>query len=81
MCPVRHIALRRFHRNSTVLFELCKAEATPEAPVGEGTDQQQGQQANDTKELMRLSEALEEVDALRVSVQSRDAALQAQVGP
>eukprot|EP00904_Undaria_pinnatifida_P008105 jgi/Undpi1/4424/HiC_scaffold_17.g07779.m1 len=31
-----------------------------------------------TRELMRLSEALEEADALRVSVRSRDAALQAQ---
>lgn len=53
--------------------------------MGEGEDpqlkqqkQQQEQQAG-TEELMRLSEALEEVDALRVSVQSRDAALQAQV--
>lgn len=30
-------------------------------------------------DLVRLSEALEEADALRVSVRSRDAALQAQV--
>ncbi|CAM9236064.1 unnamed protein product [Ectocarpus sp. 6 AP-2014] len=40
---------------------------------GGDTDQQAS-----TRELMRLSEALEEVDALRVSVRSRDAALQAQ---
>ncbi|CAM9887483.1 unnamed protein product [Ectocarpus sp. 12 AP-2014] len=46
-----------------------------EGKVGGGGDTDQ--QAS-TKELMRLSEALEEVDALRVSVRSRDAALQAQ---
>ncbi|CAM9355445.1 unnamed protein product, partial [Laminaria digitata] len=42
---------------------------------GEGGE---GRVEQSTTELMRLSEALEEADALRVSVRSRDAALQAQ---
>ncbi|CAM9400201.1 unnamed protein product [Ectocarpus fasciculatus] len=45
---------------------------------GGGTNGEAHEQQASTNELMRLSEALEEVDALRVSVRSRDAALQAQ---
>ena len=42
--------------------------------VGKGDGQKQS-----TEELMKLSDALEEADALRVAVSSRDAALRAQV--
>ena len=42
--------------------------------VGQGGGQKQS-----TEELMQLSDALEEADALRVAVSSRDAALRAQV--
>ena len=52
----------------------------PEAEAGAGEREGGGDgQEQSTRELMRLSEALEEADALRVSVRSRDAALQAQV--
>lgn len=54
---------------------------TCEGGGGGGTNGEAHEQQASTKELMRLSEALEEVDALRVSVRSRDAALQAQVRP
>lgn len=47
------------------------------ASSGKGDSGEEHEQS--TVEMMRLSEALEEVDALRVHVQSRDAALQAQV--
>ncbi|CAM9301781.1 unnamed protein product [Ectocarpus sp. 13 AM-2016] len=53
--------------------ERSRVELEGQVGGGGDTDQQAS-----TKELMRLSEALEEVDALRVSVRSRDAALQAQ---
>eukprot|EP00903_Cladosiphon_okamuranus_P009871 g9377.t1 len=57
----------------------AQADAAPEDTVNEGANPKQEQQAGGTEGLMGLSEALEEVDALRVSVQSRDAALQAQM--
>ncbi|CBN77511.1 conserved unknown protein [Ectocarpus siliculosus] len=53
--------------------ERSRVELEGQGGGGGDTDQQAS-----TRELMRLSEALEEVDALRVSVRSRDAALQAQ---
>ncbi|CAM9773130.1 unnamed protein product, partial [Ectocarpus sp. 8 AP-2014] len=53
--------------------ERSRVELEGQGGGGGDTDQQAS-----TKELMRLSEALEEVDALRVSVRSRAAALQAQ---
>ncbi|CAM9781940.1 unnamed protein product [Ectocarpus sp. 12 AP-2014] len=53
--------------------ERSRVELGGQGGGGGDTDQQAS-----AKELMRLSEALEEVDALRVSVRSRDAALQAQ---
>lgn len=61
------------------LLGLHQADDGPEAAVDGGANPRE-EPVSCTKELMRLSEALEEADALKVSVRSRDAALQAQVG-
>lgn len=54
-------------------------KATIAGTGGIGVNQGDGHQKQSTEELMRLSDALEEADALRVAVSSRDAALRAQV--
>lgn len=62
-------------------FAICtqdlRGEAKPEVGDKNGKEQPIGETLE--SDLIRLSEALEEVDALRVSVRIRDAALNAQV--